>query len=394
MKVSAPGPILVIEADQAHCQRLKGWLQADGFDVVIAGDADSGFALARNLKPSLVLGELVLALANGSQLLRALLHELPETSVIVVTETASLDEAVTALQEGASDFLIKSLLNDDILRVSVQRAMERRTLRQENRLYREKLEHANVRLQHSLQLLEQDQRAGRQVQSRLLPPTPHQSNGLTLSHYILPSLYLSGDFVDYFSLGANRTAFYLADVSGHGASSAFVTVFLKTLTNRIRRHFEKRTAVSLLSPSRIMADMNEELRALGTGKHLTVFCGVIDTEQSLLTYCIGAHYPPPILKNGDEIQVLAGSGLPLGLFPDARYEEHRIPLQPRFSLIAFSDGILEVLPASDLAAKEALLRTEVAAADGQLEVLAERLGLQKVRDVPDDIALLMIKRDE
>ena len=63
----------------------------------------------------------------------ALLHELPETSVIVVTETASLDEAVTALQEGASDFLIKSLLNDDILRVSVQRAMERRTLRQENR---------------------------------------------------------------------------------------------------------------------------------------------------------------------------------------------------------------------------------------------------------------------
>lgn len=394
MKTATPGPILVIEADQAHCQRMKDWLRADGFEVVTAGDADAGFALARNLKPSLVLGELVLALANGSQLLRSLLHELPETSVIVVTETASLDEAVTALQEGASDFLIKSLLNDDILRVSVQRAMERRALRQENRLYREKLEHANERLQHSLQLLEQDQRAGRQVQSRLLPPTPHQSNGLALAHYILPSLYLSGDFVDYFSLGPGRTAFYLADVSGHGASSAFVTVFLKTLTNRIRRHFEKRTAVSLLSPSRIMADMNEELRALGTGKHLTVFCGVIDTNSNQLTYCIGAHYPPPILKNGDEIQMLEGAGLPLGLFPDARYEEHHITLQPRFSLLAFSDGILEVLPAGDLAAKEALLLKEAAAADGQLEVLAERLGLQKVRDVPDDIALLMIKRDE
>ncbi len=394
MKIPAPGPILVIEADQVHCQRLKDWLQADGFHVVTASDVDSGFALARNLKPSLVLGELVLALANGSQLLRSLLHELPETSVIVVTETASLDEAVTALQEGASDFLVKSLLNEDILRVSVQRAMERHALRLENRLYREKLEHANARLQHSLQLLEQDQRAGRQVQSRLLPPTPHQTNGLTLSHYILPSLYLSGDFVDYFSLGPQRTAFYLADVSGHGASSAFVTVFLKTLTNRIRRHFEKRTAVSLLSPGRIMADMSEELRALGTGKHLTVFCGVIDTSENVLTYCIGAHYPPPILKNGDEIHVLEGTGLPLGLFPHARYEEHRIVLQPSFSLIAFSDGILEVLPAGDLAAKEALLRAEVAAADGQLENLSERLGLEKVRDVPDDIALLMIKRDE
>lgn len=394
MKTATPGPILVIEEDKAHCQRLREWLQADGFEVVIASDADTGFALARNLKPSLVLGELVLALANGSQLLRALLHELPDTSVIVVTETASLDEAVTALHEGASDFLVKSLLNDDILRVSVQRAMERRALREENRLYREKLEHANARLQHSLQLLEQDQRAGRQVQSRLLPPTPHQANGLTLCHFILPSLYLSGDFVDYFSLGTGRTAFYLADVSGHGASSAFVTVFLKTLTNRIRRHFEKRTAVAALSPGRIMAAMNEELRALGTGKHLTVFCGVIDTNEDVLTYCIGAHYPPPVLINGGEVRVLEGSGLPLGLFPDSRYEEHRVPLQRRFSLLAFSDGILEVLPAGDLAAKEALLRSEVAAVDGQLEALAERLGLEKVREVPDDIALLMIKRDE
>jgi len=394
MNAAAPGPILVVEPDQAHCRRLTEWLQADGFEVVSAADADAGFALARNLKPSLVLGDLGLALANGSQLLRALLTELPETSVIVVAGTVSLDEAVRALQEGASDFLVKSLLNDDILRVSVQRAVERHVLRRENRLYREKLEQANARLQHSLQLLEQDQRAGRQVQSRLLPPTPHQSNGLTLSHYILPSLYLSGDFVDYFSLGPGRTAFYLADVSGHGASSAFVTVFLKTLTNRIRRRFEKRTAVSTLSPGRIMADMNEELRALGTGKHLTVFCGVIDTTTSELIYCLGAHYPPPMLKNGDEVVVLEGSGLPLGLFPDARYEEHRVALAPAFSLIAFSDGILEVLPAGDLAAKEALLRAEVAAAGGELEALSERLGLEQVRDVPDDIAVLMIKRDE
>lgn len=394
MRTPPPGPILVIEADQQHCQRLKEWLQADGFDVLIAGDADAGFALARNLKPSLVLGELGLALANGSQLLRALLNELPETSVIVVTETASMDEAVKALQEGASDFLIKSMLNDDILRVSVQRAMERHALRLENRLYREELERTNERLESSLQLLEQDQRAGRQVQSKLLPPTPHLANGLELCHFILPSLYLSGDFVDYFSLGPGRTAFYLADVSGHGASSAFVTVFLKTLTNRIRRHFEKRTAVSLLSPGRIMAAMNEELRALGTGKHLTVFCGVINTNDNVLTYCIGAHYPPPLLCNGDEVLVLAGNGLPVGLFPDARYEEHQVPLAQRFSLLACSDGILEILPAGDLVVKEALLRSEAVFADGQLPVLVERLGLQKVRDVPDDIALLMIKRDE
>jgi len=40
------------------------------------------------------------------------------------------------------------------------------------------------------------------------------------------------------------------------------------------------------------------------------------------------------------------------------------------------------------------LRAEVTAANGQLDVLIERLGLPSVRDVPDDIALLMIQRDE
>ena len=394
MNRTSPGTILVIDADAAQRERITAWLQLDGFAVVSAADVDSGFALARNLKPSLILGDLVLALANGSQLLRALLHELPETSVIVITESASLHEAVNALQEGASDFLIKSLLNDDILRVSVHRAVERFSLRQENQRVRLELEKSNERLAHSLQLLEMDQRAGRKVQSRMLPPTPHESNGLRLSHFTLPSLYLSGDFVDYFSLGPGRTAFYLADVSGHGASSAFVTVFLKTLTNRIRRHFEKRTSVSLLSPARIMAAMNEELRALDTGKHLTVFCGVIDTNLQTLTYAVGAHYPPPILCNGNEVIQLAGSGLPLGLFPDAKYAEHVVALQQRFSLVAASDGILEILPASDLVAKEALLRAEVAAANGQLDILVERLGLPLVRDVPDDIALLMIQRDE
>ena len=136
MSRTSPGTILVIDADLAQREHITAWLKLDGFAVVSAADVDAGFALARNLKPSLILGDLVLALANGSQLLRALLHELPETSVIVITESASLDEAVNALQEGASDFLIKSLLNDDILRVSVHRAIERFSLRQENQRVR------------------------------------------------------------------------------------------------------------------------------------------------------------------------------------------------------------------------------------------------------------------
>ncbi len=88
-------------------------------------------------------------------------------------------------------------------------------------------------MQASLNLLQEDQNAGRQVQMNMLPVTPWSIEGLEFSHRIIPSLYLSGDFVDYFRVDERRVAFYLADVSGHGASSAFVTVLLKFMTTRL-----------------------------------------------------------------------------------------------------------------------------------------------------------------
>lgn len=393
--MSDPGltQVLVIESDHQHRRHLVEWLSADGFQVQEADDVDAGYIKAVATAPALIIGDVVMALANGSQLLRALLRKLPDTAVIVVTESASLNEAVTALQEGASDFLIKSMLNDDILRVSVHRALERRVLRAQNQQYRQQLEQANQKLADSLALLEYDQQAGRQVQLKLLPPTPHQSNGLSLNHYLKPSLFLSGDFVDYFSVGSGRTAFYLADVSGHGASSAFVTVFLKTLTNRIRRHYEKRTKVGTLSPSRILQAMNEELLALGTGKHLTVFCGIVDTNTDTLIYSNGGHYPPALLCQHGELTVLGGQGRPLGLFADAAFEEQTVALARGFSLVALTDGILEVMNEADLPAKEARLRAAVLAADGRWDDLKTGLGVETMNDVPDDIAVLMIQRD-
>jgi serine phosphatase RsbU (regulator of sigma subunit) len=171
-------------------------------------------------------------------------------------------------------------------------------------------------------------------------------------------------------------------------------VFLKTLTNRIRRHFEKRTKVSLLSPAKLMHAMNEELRALETGKHLTVFCGVIDTNKQTLTYALAAHYPPAFLCQHGEVMPLVGNGLPLGLFVDAQFEEHEVALAAQFSIVALSDGILELLPTGDLPSKEALLKAHVAAAATDFEALNLRLGLPTAKDLPDDIALLMITRYE
>ncbi|MDP2227842.1 MAG: response regulator [Moraxellaceae bacterium] len=394
MSQPAQDHILVIDDEPVVRESLAVYLSDSGFKVDTARSGDEGLGLFRNKQPDLVICDLRMPLVDGLDVLKAINAESPETPVIVVSGQGSMNDVVTALRNGAVDYLFKPLIELEVLEHSVRRALERGHLLKQNRQIREQLELTNAELERSLDLLEEDQEAGRRVQRRMLPPTPHVFNDTChFSHRIIPSLYLSGDFVDYFRLGPDRIGFYLADVSGHGASSAFVTVFLRTLTNRIQRHYEKRAAVNTLSPARLMRDINQELISMAIGKHLAMFCGAIDLAENKLTYCMGAHFPPPILINDGVAQALPGRGLPVGIFSDATFEDTVVDLAPRFSLVAMSDGVLEVLPEGSMEAKEAHLLAVVGAAPRDADALASALALDGDMEVPDDIALLVINRN-
>ncbi|MGV8664243.1 SpoIIE family protein phosphatase, partial [Pseudomonas aeruginosa] len=76
---------------------------------------------------------------------------------------------------------------------------------------------------------------------------------------IIPSLYRSGDFVDYFRVDERRVAFYLADVSGHGASSAFVTVLLRFMTTRMLYESRRNCTLPEFKPSEVLEHINRGL---------------------------------------------------------------------------------------------------------------------------------------
>ena len=89
------------------------------------------------------------------------------------------------------------------------------------------------------------------------------------------------------------SAFYFADVSGHGASSAFVTVLLKYLCNRWLSEWDGQKPEDL--PPDWLTAMNRELQGTDIGKHATLFVGVIDHEERTLHYSLGAQLPMPLL---------------------------------------------------------------------------------------------------
>ena len=385
--------LLIIDDDEVVRASIAAYLEDSGFSVLQASNGLQGLQIFEQKKPDLVICDLRMPQVGGLELIRQVTTIAPDMPVIVVSGAGVMNDAVEALRLGAADYLVKPLEDLAVLEHSVRRALDRARLMQENQRYRQKLETANRELEASLHLLQEDQNAGRQVQMNMLPVNPWVVDDFHFAHEIIPSLYLSGDFVDYFRVDERRVAFYLADVSGHGASSAFVTVLLKFMTTRLLFEFRRNGVLRDFKPSEVLDHINRGLINCNLGKHVTMVGGVIDEETGKLTYSIGGHLPLPILYTPTEVRYLEGRGLPVGLFNEATYQDHVLDLPEAFSLTLLSDGILDLLPGDTLKEKEAVLPQMVKTAGGSLDGLRQIFGLATLGEMPDDIALLVLSRN-
>jgi sigma-B regulation protein RsbU (phosphoserine phosphatase) len=386
--------LLIIDDDTLVRQSIATYLEDSGFQVLEAASGAVGMQLVQEQLPELVITDLRMPDLDGLQVLQKLHEQKPDLPVIVISGAGVMSDVVTALRLGARDYLIKPIIDMEVLVHSVRKALERHDLLVQNHIYREELERTNRELRENLRVLERDQLAGRQVQRRLMPKGLQTPEGYRAAHHIAPSLFLSGDFIDYAHIQKRYLAFYLADVSGHGASSAFVTIWLKHLVSRMVREEELfgdqnsfEQGINLM-----LETVNRELHDTRLNHHLTFFVGVIDTETHVMNYAVAGHLPMPILKTAHDTQFLTGAGKPVGIFKDVSWETHKLQLPDEFSLVCFSDGVLEILPAQGLQDKETHLLSLMAAHGNNLESVCAALALKEVNETPDDIAILTITR--
>lgn len=384
--------VLVIDADGNMREHVAGYLQNTGYNTITAPDGESGLAMIQGEKPGCVICDLNLPKLDGINVLRHIADVDAELPIIVMSGQGEMDDVVEALRLGASDFLIKPIVDLEVLEHAIERSLERYSLRQDNIRYRMQLEQANSVLKNNLAMLEQDHQAGLMVQMKMLPVSPMQKGAYVFRHQIVPSLYLSGDFVEHVTVGTDHVVFFVADVSGHGASSAFVTVLLKNLTARMRSDFNHLDKDTILHPGEFLVQANAELMATGIGKHATMFYAVLNTRRNSLVYTVAGHLPLPVLIAGNETRYLEGQGAPVGLFEDAEYEETSLELPDEFRLMLFTDGILEVLDAPSLAAKEKLLLTNSPPMRAEPGMVLEHYNVDPTQKYPDDIAVLLLDK--
>lgn len=298
--------------------------------------------------------------------------------VVVMTDDNSIS-MLGCLESGASDYLYCQGAETQLLDAIVRRQVASSSADESQELNR----------------IEQDQESGFRVQQTMLPDSPASFCGLRFQHKLFPTMIMSGDFVDYFQLPDGRVAFYIADVSGHGASGAFVTVLLKTLSRRLLEE-----DVQLTHTGEILGWFNQELIQWQLEQHVTMFFGVIDQHTNELEYSNAAHFPGTILCHAESAAFLNIGGQPLGLLPKVDYPSYKVGLPENYVIAMFSDGVFEIMGETSLMDKEARLLSMVKLHGSELEPeesseelgdeLAFALGVQNIDKVPDDIAIFTV----
>jgi phosphoserine phosphatase RsbU/P len=386
--------ILTIDDEDMVRHLIAEYLEILGYDVIQAENGRIGIEKCRRELPDLVLSDLRMPEVDGLQVLETLTKEFPEMPVILVTGMGGINDAIEAVKLGAWDYITKPFQGISVIQHAVERALERAKLLRENREHREHLEEVNKQLTESLHKLEEDEVAARKMQFNLLPDNSQVRGNYRFNWALYPSRYLSGDFVDHFTLDANHFGFFIADVSGHGVSSALVTILLRSHMHRyVEKYIKGRSdSLDILNPEKTLRNLNHVLLKDDLGKFLTIFYGVLNAQDNTLNYCNGGQFPCPILSDGKQPFYIESNGLPVGLFEEAEYSAHTIELPDRFNLFLFSDGVLEILPQKTIKEKKAHLLELPMDEDLKIEDLTCRLHLEKIDNLPDDIAMLLISR--
>ncbi len=373
---------LLIISGSAEAEEMKLRLAESDFNAVNIVNYLNALPVIRSALPDLIL----LAKQSGHSslsLINKIHRQFPLVPIVMVATNIEEEAMREHLEAGASDYIYYVGAEKELLAYVVKHNLENRI----NAAAAEASEESIAMFRQ----LERDQQSGFRVQQAMLPDSPTSIHGITFNHQIYPSLIMSGDFIDYFELFDGRVAFYIADVSGHGASSAFITVLLKSLSRRLLDEFRK-----FHSTAEILSWINSELIQWKLEQHVTMFFGIIDQENSSLEYSNAAHFPGTILCFEQGAKFLEIGGQPLGLYGEPLYKVHHVDLPENYSIVMFSDGVFEILPQATLEAKEKHLLSVVKCQQlekdlsGLVDGLVDDLGVLSASAIPDDIAVFTV----
>ena len=181
--------------------------------------------------------------------------------------------------------------------------------------------------------LERDLALARELQMRLLPQALPLLANLELAAKFVPARAIGGDLYDFIPYSLSRLGIVIGDVSGKGAPAA---IYAALVSGILRSHapIEPGPAEMLRAVNLSLAERRIE------AQFVSIIYAVWDDEHQTLQVA-NSGLPRPIHVHAGKNHVIEATGLPLGLFDDADYDEFTFKMQSGDMFVFFSDGILD-----------------------------------------------------
>jgi DNA-binding NtrC family response regulator len=153
--------LLVVDDEEIMCESLAAWLREDGYSVDTAASGRQALELARERDYAIYFVDLKMPGGmDGIETMMEIRRMHPEAAVIIVTAYATVDTAITAMKEGAQEYIVKPC-NPEEISLLVERIIKVKNLQRENEILRQRLTRKyhfrdiitkNARMQELLQL--------------------------------------------------------------------------------------------------------------------------------------------------------------------------------------------------------------------------------------------------
>ncbi len=181
--------------------------------------------------------------------------------------------------------------------------------------------------------LERDLSLARELQVRLLPQARPKLGHLDVAAKFVPARAIGGDLYDFIPYSLSRLGIVIGDVSGKGAPAA---IYAALVSGILRSH-----APIEPGPAEMLSAVNLSLAERPIeAQFVSLIYALWDDQHRVLTVA-NSGLPRPIYVHGGKNEVIEATGLPLGLFDEADYDEFKFRMKPGDMFVFFSDGILD-----------------------------------------------------
>ena len=341
--------VLVVDDSKLQRRIVLLNLQKWGLEVEEAASGAEALDICRTRPVDMVLSDWVMPEMDGLEFCRRF-RQLDRDRYgyfILLTSKNEKNDVAKGLDIGADDFLSKPV-NSAELKARIRAGMRVLEMEQKLREQNETVKNALMQLEGLYDEINKDLAEAEKLQHSLIPERHKRLDNAEISLLFKSSGHVGGDLVGYFSFSPDRIGLFSLDVSGHGVSSALLTVrlagYLSPHSKTQNIAFKRLQDGSHLhrSPKEIASALNERMMdELDTDHYFTLAFADIDLTTGHVTVVQAGHPHPAIFNPNTGVRFLGAGGPPIGLMPDMEYENIEFDLKPGDRLLLHSDGITE-----------------------------------------------------